>query len=97
MIDCETAKTIVVERFLAKLEDDLRTPAVLIDEKTEEHDWGWMFYWQPKDLTLVPEEEAKWGYSPIIVDRLTGNFRMVGSVGPKLAIAALLWDRPKPE
>jgi hypothetical protein len=95
MIDLETAKTIVVERVLAHRETDLRTPAILLEDQIEEHEWGWVFHWRPKNPEQVPEEEAKWGYFPILVDRITGNIRHVGTAGIKLAIAGLLWDRER--
>jgi hypothetical protein len=96
MIDFETAKRRIIETWLPICGEDLMTPAVLLDDKTEEHAWGWVFYWAPADPSKVPENEAKWGYHPLLVDRTNGNVHPVGTAGMKIAIAQLLWDRESP-
>jgi hypothetical protein len=93
MIDLETARKMVFDKILVHYEPDLQTPAVILDDKTEEFAWGWIFYWEPKDPDRVPAEEARWGYFPILVNRRTGRIRHVGTAGIKAAIAALLWDQ----
>ena len=93
MIDIETAKQMVMDKWFPAYEEDLETPAMLLENNTEEHEWGWVFYWGPADPAQVPNDRAKWGYLPIIVDRINGNIRQVGGAGIKVAIAKLLWER----
>jgi hypothetical protein len=93
MIDLETAKQMAITKLLRHYEADLNTRAVIIDHMIEEHEWGWVIHWEPEDPSKVPEDEAKWGYFPVIVDRETGGVHPVGTAGPKAAIAKLLWNR----
>lgn len=95
MLDFDAARNSVVRKWLPALAEDLCTPAVLIEDQTEEHEWGWLFRWKPLDPSAVPPEEASWGFSPIIVDRVTGNAHHVGTVGTRAAVLRLLWDRER--
>jgi hypothetical protein len=90
--DLATARQHVIENWLPGIEQDLETSVVVFDERTEEHEWGWLF-WGPKDPSAVASEESRWGYKPILVDRMSGNIYEVGTGGLKLTIAKLLWDR----
>jgi hypothetical protein len=93
MIDIDTAKQLITEQWLPACEEDLETPAMLLEDKTEEFEWGWTFYWQPVDPSQVPKDRAKWGYLPILVDRTNGNVCPVGTAGLKVAILHLLSGR----
>ena len=92
-IDFATARRLVVEKWLPACEEDLETSAVLFDDRIEEHEWGWLFYWGPKDSSAVPHDVARWGYRPILVDRMTGNIFEAGTGGLHAAVAKLLWER----
>jgi len=93
IIDFATARRLVTEKWLPACEEDLETSAVLFDDQIEEHEWGWLFYWGPKDPSAVPHDVARWGYRPILVDRMTGSIFGAGTGGLQAAIARLLWDR----
>jgi hypothetical protein len=93
--DLETARRHVLEKWLPACEEDIESSAVLFDDRTEEHEWGWIFYWGPKDPAAVAPEVARWGYRPILVDRITGNIYEAGTSGLTATIAKLLWERER--
>jgi hypothetical protein len=95
MIDLETARKNLMERVLLKMEPALGTRAIVDDAKTEEHEWGWMFYWHVEDPNRVPPEHAGYDSFPILVDRVTGFVELVGNGGPRMAVFQLLESRKK--
>lgn len=61
----------------------------LVPEKTEEHDWGWVFTFEGEgaDWPLVVYRRGELRH---VVERNKGLLRRVGSAGLKAAIGSLL-------
>jgi hypothetical protein len=95
IIDFATARRLVVEKWFPACEEDLETSAVLFDDRVEEYEWGWLFYWGPKEPSAVPPDVARWGYSPILVDRITGRIFAAGTGGVTAAVGKLLFERDR--
>ena len=92
-INFEQAKLVAL-KSLRYLEAILMTEVIIVDSQCEEYEWGWMISTAPKDIAKVPAEELPWSRRYVIVDRVTAKSRDVGSSGPRLAIMALLEERP---
>jgi hypothetical protein len=83
------AREIVLEEWLPVCQLESEAPVVLVDEATEEHEWGWVFYVQPSPGDL-PVEDGSHECSAFIVDRETGISLPVSTAGLRVSVARLL-------
>ncbi|MGC4073109.1 MAG: YrhB domain-containing protein [Nibricoccus sp.] len=93
MITALTAKQLALE-WLAKEERDMnafgsalpghaeKTPThlMILDAQTEEHDFGWVFYWTSREYHETGDiRHALGGNAPLIVDREDGSLHVTGT------------------
>ena len=98
MIDYEAAKQIVSKSWIPIVEEEIGAAAVIVDEKSEEYEWGWVIYWRPAEPLRVPGEAARGAYLPFVVDRTNGVSFPVGTSGLYFAVRRLLGpDDPRLE
>ena len=98
MIDYETARQIVISKWLPHKEEELGWPVVVDDEETEEYEWGWVIYYRPAEPERIPKTVARRGYLPLVVDRSNGLSFPVGTSGLYPAVRKLLGaDDPRLE
>ena len=92
MLDFEAAKRVVQEHFLAAFDEKPGGPQLIRDDECVEFEWGWLIEYGPSR----PNECPPGGTSScrVLVDRMTGHTKYVGSYGINLAICKLLEGRP---
>jgi hypothetical protein len=92
MIDIAAARKIVLEMWTAGCVLNLQTDVILLDERTEEYDWGWVFYLHARDPSLIPESRSYMGTYPsgFLVDRVTGITIPAMSSGLVVSVHRLL-------
>ena len=55
----------------------------MVDEETQEHEWGWVFFYQSRlYLESKKLEYALAGNAPLIVNRRTGDIVETGTADP---------------
>ena len=80
MISYEEAMTIL-NRELATVTEKSGIEVVVVDARTVERDFGWVFrYESRKALETGDVKEAISGNGPIVVDRHSGRLRRFGSL-----------------
>lgn len=88
MIDKIRARAIVakligegkkVDTWTAKGEPDSGWTIAIVDDATEEHDFGWVFYMQSKECLDGDESKQIFGPGPIVVDKEDGSVTRYGS------------------
>jgi len=72
MIDVSAAKQIIIDTHLPTCKAYVGAPVRIVDEDTEEHEWGWTFYCEVEERYRASSELAKAYYTAFLVDRLTG-------------------------
>ncbi len=78
----DEAKVRVAE-YLAKLEVGRPFKLVVLDQRTREEDFGWVFFYNTQKF--VETGDVQWalgGNSPLIVDRHTGDLHVTGTAHP---------------
>ena len=92
MIDLAQAKELV-SSWLCNEEKKTGSPIRLIEHEIEEHEWGWVIFWEHSDRTKLQSDQRERAELPFIVDRTNGRVRPVGTYGVTIAVAKLLADR----
>lgn len=79
MIDLETAQRLAREKIAGwKLPDG--NSWVLVDDLTQEHDFGWVFFYTTRRFQETGDPHAApVGNAPIIVDRADGSVHLTGT------------------
>lgn len=73
----------LVESRLRLLERSMRQPLAILDDKTIERPWGWVFFWDSlayRDARDPARRAA--GNAPFLINRLTGESAPTGSAYP---------------
>ena len=83
----------IAKIWLAKYEENLGIPSVVMEETIREEPWGWVIFWEPSNPDLIPPEMADWGYMPVIVLRENGDVLPVSTAGVKATISQYFWSR----
>jgi hypothetical protein len=95
VLDFEGAKQGARERWLFAFDNEPGGPQIVLDDKCEEYEWGWMIYYGPSKPEEIPVEDRRpWGPMPLLVDRVTGSIQTVSTSGPNMPIVRLLSRRP---
>ena len=95
MIDKETARC-SVQDHLAKQEvevnsfgsalpgfaDKPKLHLVILDEHTQEHDFGWVFFYNTQEYIDGDSSAALAGNAPLIVDKIDGLLYATGTAEP---------------
>ncbi len=65
----------------------------IIEDEIEEHEWGWVIYWEP--IPTLNQNIVKMPISglPYLVDKVNSRVRTVGTYGLKISISKLLKSR----
>jgi hypothetical protein len=67
----------IADRYLVRLSSDAGVRLILLKERTEERDFGWVFYYGPEDVALPVA-----GNAPFIVDRKEKSIYPTGTALP---------------
>ncbi len=83
MIDKATAR-ILVEAELNRLnQGNPDVEFAIMDDRTLEHDFGWVFFWNSKEFVETGEiHYALLGNAPFIVDKEDGTLHVTGTGRP---------------
>jgi hypothetical protein len=61
----------------------LRSSVVILDEQTEEHEFGWVFFYDCPECVVDGDcSHALSGNAPLIVDRYNGRLYITGTAEP---------------
>lgn len=83
MIDREFARRIAAEHLEEGCPNPSGVTPVILDSKTIERDFGWVFFYESKEYLDTREIGARMlGNAPIIVDRRDGSVHVTGSAMP---------------
>jgi hypothetical protein len=80
------AKTETVRIWLSASQRGLGCSVVIDDSRTEEHDWGWVFWFVPENPELC---QQAWPFARYAFDQHSGHSVPVGTKGLEGAIAHL--------
>jgi hypothetical protein len=79
LIDFATAKALATTAASAAM----RRPIVILDDRTIEREFGWVFFYQSEEFVLHERDGARlFGNAPIIVSRQTGRASLTDTSFP---------------
>lgn len=73
----------IVEGRLRQLERSMRMPLAILDDKTIERPWGWVFFWN--SIAYRDSRDTKRmvvGNAPFLINRMTGERGPTGTAHP---------------
>ena len=73
------ARTLIEQELLGIAECDV----VILDEATQDHDWGWVFFYQSREYVETGAPTAMLaGNAPYIINKNTGEIVVTGTARP---------------
>ena len=58
---------------------------VILDEATQDHDWGWVFFYQSREYVETGEPTSMLaGNAPYIINKSTGEIVVTGTARPTI-------------
>lgn len=81
-VSIKEAKNLVIE-YLAKLQAGRSYELALMEDRTREEDFGWVFFYNTR--RFIESGDVQWalgGNAPLIVDRRSGELHVTGTAHP---------------
>jgi hypothetical protein len=69
--------TKIAEEYVRRLSANLEFEVILFGERTIEREFGWVFFYGPRDASIVVA-----GNAPVIIDRKDGSVHETGTAYP---------------